>query len=168
MWGEGGKCSLPLMYHPVHADEIAQMSLEGLNWGEGAVLSSPLATMSVPRHGCSREVCELVANLNHNHQPIHTSTNPPYFSPNPPQPSAHPSTPTTAICTPVHSPIYLPIHTDINPHQSPLHTHPHTHSSTLLCLIHPLTHPFTDSLYTSTSCQMSSHIITQHPFRIQN
>ena len=37
------------------------MSVEGLNWGEGG-LGSPGAAMSVlwPRHGCSREVCELV------------------------------------------------------------------------------------------------------------
>ena len=129
--------------------------------------------MSVSRHGCSREVCELVANLNHNHpftnQPTHIIHPSTLLFSNPPQPSAHPSTLTRAICAPVHSPIYPQISIPTKALCTPIHTPNHTSTlPTLLCLTYPPTHPFTHPLYTSRSCQMSSHIITRHPFRIQN
>ena len=120
--------------------------------------------MSVPRHGCSREVCELLANLNHNHQPIHTSTNPPYFSPNPPQPSAHPSTPTTALCTPIHS-HYSHLHTCPLTH---LPTHPRRYQSPPKPFAHPSTHPFIHPTLPYPSTHPSLQRLSVHIYIMPN
>ena len=106
-----GMCSLPLMYHPVHAEKWHKWAWRG--WmGGGVVLSSPWPVMSVPRHGWSREVCEPMA-----HPPRH-----------PPIPSTHPYHPSTHQPTPptTHSPTHPLV--------------PITHVL-LLLLLHPHTYP---------------------------
>ena len=124
----------------------------GLMGGGGSV-EFPFTNHVSPRHSRSREVCEPMA-----HPPTH-----------PPIPPTHP---TAHLCTPStsHSPTHplVPI--------TPvlfllLSTHPSTHPLTQP-LTHPPTHPCALTtppiLNISISCQMSSHIIAQHPFRIQN
>ena len=93
-----------------------------------------------------------------NHPSIHPTHQPfpnPPLGPNNPCPIPPPTPPTHP---PIHPPIHLSTHPPIQPSTN-LPTHPATHPCAL-------TTPPT--LNTSISCQMSSHITAQHPFRIQN
>ena len=113
----------------------------------------PFTNHVSPRHGWSREVCEPMPR---------PPTHPPIPLTHPP---THPCTPPTSHCpsyplvpiTPVLF-LLLSTHPSTHPLTQPL-THPPNHSCTL-------TKP--PILNISISCQMSSHIIAQHPFRIQN
>ena len=142
----------------------------GLMGGEGSV-EFPFTNHVSPRDGWSREVCEPLA---------HPPTHPPIP---PTHPTTHPSTPPTSL-SPTHplipiTPVLFllllhpPTHPSTHPPtQPPIHlsTHPPIQPSTNLPT-HPATHPSAlttpPTLNTSISCQMSSHIIAQHPFRIQ-
>ena len=115
----------------------------GLMGGGGSV-EFPFTNHVSPRHSWSREVCEPMA-----HPPTHPTSHP--CTPPTTHSPSHPLVPITPVL------FLLLSHPPINPSTNPT-THPPTHPCSLT------TPPI---LNISISCQMSSHIIAQHPFRIQ-
>ena len=134
----------------------------GVELGGGVSVEFPFTKHVSPRHDWSREVCEPMAHPpNPPIYPTHPSTHPPTHPPIPPNhPSINPLT---------HYPFPNPPLGPNNPSGSTppptpptdLPTHPSTHS--LLC-----PNNCTNPKHIYLSCQMSSHIIAHHPFRIQN
>ena len=126
--------------------------------GGGGSVEFPFTNHVSPRHSWSREVCEPLA-----HPPTH-----PPIPPTPNQPSIHPTHqpfPNPPLDPNNPCPIFLllshpPIHLSTHPPIQPSPTYPPTPT-------HPCSLTTPPTLNISISCQMSSHIIAQHPFRIQ-
>ena len=144
-----GKCSLPLMYHPVHAEKWHKWAWRGWIGGRGECW--------VPLHQTCQSQTWLVKGGMWTHGPYTQPTHPPIHPhTNPSHPTTHPSTHSPTTLSPTHP--FVPITSEV----------------LLLLLLHPLAyppihppiHPLIPVPY--LSCQMSSHIIDQHPFRIQN
>ena len=137
---------------------MAQMSLEGLNWGEGGVLSSPSPNMSVPDMiGQGRYVNPWPIHPTHpsTHPPTHPPIPPNHPSINPlthypfPNPPLGPNNPSGSTPPPTR-PTDLPTHTP---------THPPTHPCALSIMPNEFTY------YSSTSFQDSKlmRVIWQYP-----